>query len=87
MAKAIRMALRNCEDEVIQPEHLGISLNNADSQKIASSMMLHDPEAEKRKIVEVLETVRYNKSKAAKMLQIDRKTLDKRIEKYGIITP
>lgn len=87
MAKAVRMALRNCEDEVIQPEHLGISLNNADSQKIATSMMLHDPDEERRKITEVLETVRYNKSKAAKMLQIDRKTLDKRIEKYGIIIP
>ena len=50
-------------------------------------MMLHDPDEERRKITEVLETVHYNKSKAAKMLQIDRKTLDKRIEKYGIIIP
>lgn len=87
VAKRVKMALRNCDDEVIEPEHLGISLSDTDSQRLASSMMLHDPESEKRKITEVLESVHYNKSKAAKILRIDRKTLDKRIEKYGISIP
>ena len=40
---------------------------------------------ERQLIIEVLEKVRYNKSKAAQMLNIDRKTLYNKLEKYNII--
>ena len=39
---------------------------------------------EKEMIEKVLQEVRYNKSKAAKLLNIDRKTLYYKIEKYHI---
>lgn len=39
---------------------------------------------ERNLIIEALVKSKYNKSKAAKMLQIDRKTLYNKIEKYGI---
>lgn len=39
---------------------------------------------EKNLIIETLNKVKYNKSKAAKLLNIDRKTLYSKMEKYGI---
>lgn len=43
-------------------------------------------EAHERKlIIEVLQKVKYNKSKAAQMLNIDRKTLYNKLEKYNIV--
>lgn len=39
---------------------------------------------EKEKIIQILKEVKYNKSKAARMLNIDRKTLYLKIEKYRI---
>ncbi len=39
---------------------------------------------EREKIIQMLQEVRYNKSKAAKLLNIDRKTLYAKMEKYGI---
>lgn len=43
-------------------------------------------EAHERKLIlEVLEKVKYNKSKAAQLLNIDRKTLYNKLEKYNIV--
>ena len=39
---------------------------------------------EKNLIIETLNKVKHNKSKAAKMLNIDRKTLYSKMEKYGL---
>jgi two-component system response regulator HydG len=39
---------------------------------------------EKDMIIRTLEAVKFNKSKAARILKIDRKTLYLKIEKYGI---
>ena len=39
---------------------------------------------EKNLIIETLNKVKHNKSKAAKMLNIDRKTLYSKMEKYSI---
>lgn len=41
-------------------------------------------EAEKNKIIEVLQSVNHNKSKAARILKIDRKTLYNKMSKYNI---
>jgi len=59
------------------------------SSKSVSSSPVYDLKAlqesqEKEMILKTLKEVRYNKSKAARILNIDRKTLYLKIEKYGI---
>ncbi len=44
-------------------------------------------EVERRHILKVLEDAKYNKSKAAQILGIDRKTLHRKAQKYGIVLP
>jgi two-component system, NtrC family, response regulator HydG len=57
--------------------------------KVTSDVPIYDLKAlqetqEKEMIVKTLQEVRYNKSKAARILNIDRKTLYLKMEKYGI---
>lgn len=47
-------------------------------------LKLHSEAHERQLILDVLQKAKYNKSKAAQMLNIDRKTLYNKIEKYGI---
>ncbi len=47
-------------------------------------LKLHSEAHERQLILDVLQKTKYNKSKAAQMLNIDRKTLYNKIEKYGI---
>src|SRR5690606_29389694 len=47
-------------------------------------LKLHNEQHERNLIIEVLNQTRYNKSKAAKLLNIDRKTLYNKMEKYDI---
>ena len=60
----------------------------ADLQEAAplplSAMPLRNEEAEKRHIVEVLRQTGNNKSRAAQLLAIDRKTLYNKLKQYGI---
>ncbi len=49
-----------------------------------NNMALHDEETEKQHILDVLKHTGYNKSKAALLLSIDRKTLYNKIKLYGI---
>jgi two-component system response regulator HydG len=48
------------------------------------TLILHSEDDEKLKIIQALEKAKYNKSKAAKLLQIDRKTLYNKLDKYNI---
>lgn len=49
-------------------------------------LKLLQEETEKERIRSVLDQVRYNKTKAAKLLNIDRKTLYHKMERYGLNT-
>ncbi len=58
-------------------------------QKTSATPQIYDLKAlqetqEKEMIIKTLQEVRFNKSKAARILNIDRKTLYLKIEKYGI---
>ncbi len=68
------------------PEDMVFSLkNNAAGQDMAGDDLKSQSEAHERQlIIEVLQKVKYNKSKAAQMLNIDRKTLYNKLDKYQI---
>lgn len=62
----------------LRSEHFHVPVQNTVDLKVISE------DIEKKKIVEALEKVKYNKSKAAQMLNIDRKTLYNKIRLYGL---
>lgn len=70
------------ESEVVHDLAEAISLSVVDSSGV--DLKLRNEEHERNLIMDVLQKTRYNKSKAAKILNIDRKTLYNKMEKYGI---
>jgi two-component system response regulator HydG len=67
------------------PAEMITAMDGAQSQKPAGSDLKALQETHEKEMIEkVLQEVRYNKSKAAKLLNIDRKTLYYKIEKYHI---
>src|SRR3546814_804886 len=68
------------------PEDMVQSLkNNINSYDISGDDLKSKSEAHERQlIIEVLQKVKYNKSKAAQLLNIDRKTLYNKLDKYQI---
>ncbi|MDH4295575.1 MAG: sigma-54 dependent transcriptional regulator [Cyclobacteriaceae bacterium] len=73
--------------QALPPEMLNvvrnIPLNAAASGPVYDLKALQESQ-EKEMIIKTLKEVRYNKSKAARILNIDRKTLYSKMEKYGI---
>ena len=85
-----RAVLLSSEDKItaraLPAEMLENIRENANRQKTAG---VYDLKAlqevqEREMIVKTLQEVRYNKSKAARILNIDRKTLYLKMDKYGI---
>ena len=65
----------------------GLSIAPASSQPVTSSttdLKALQEEQEKQMILKVLKDTKYNKSKTAKLLNIDRTTLYAKIKHYGI---
>ena len=70
----------NTLPKVVTENATNIVSNTYDTDNLKS---LKD-KLEKQKIIAALEKTRYNKSKAAELLQIDRKTLYNKLKQYGI---
>jgi two-component system response regulator HydG len=70
--------LQALPSEVLHNQGTVISSSNTTDLKELESTM------ERQKILEAMEKVRYNKSKAAKLLNIDRKTLYNKLKLYGL---
>lgn len=71
------------------PEEMVFAIRNQDSDVLPPAadnpdLRLHSEAHERKLIMDVLQKAKYNKSKAAQMLNIDRKTLYNKMEKYGI---
>src|SRR5690606_22777357 len=84
-----RLILRTPEGEAATvdalPEDMRYSiLKSAPPKTNAANLKKLQEEHEKEMITNVLHQVRFNKSKAARILQIDRKTLYYKLEKYQI---
>lgn len=87
----VKRAVLLTTGELIQPESLPQEILQANT--IESSIKVEDNvgllksiagSAERQAIIEVLEKVNYNKSKAAELLKIDRKTLYNKLKLYSI---
>ena len=79
MRNTVMRAALLAQGNPIRVEHLGIDMNIDKSINI-----LHDPDSERTKIVSTLQKCSGNKSKAAAMLGIDRKTLYNKLKLYQI---
>lgn len=66
------------------PDEMMISVNHQNAPGGSSDLKAVNEQNEKTLITETLIKVRHNKSKAAKILNIDRKTLYAKMERYGI---
>ena len=79
MRNTVMRAALLAQGNPIRVEHLGIDMNIEKPINI-----LHDPDSERTKIVSALQKCSGNKSKAAAMLGIDRKTLYNKLKLYQI---
>ena len=79
MRNTVMRAASLAQGNPIRVEHLGIDMNIDKPINI-----LHDPDSERTKIVSALQKCLGNKSKAAAMLGIDRKTLYNKLKLYQI---
>ena len=79
MRNTVMRAALLAQGNPIRVEHLGIDMNIDKPINI-----LHDPDSERTKIVSALLNCSGNKSKAAAMLGIDRKTLYNKLKLYQI---
>lgn len=66
------------------PDEMMISVNQQTLPGSSSDLKAVNEQNEKTLIAETLIKAKHNKSKAAKMLNIDRKTLYAKMERYGI---
>ncbi|RZJ83383.1 MAG: sigma-54-dependent Fis family transcriptional regulator, partial [Chryseobacterium sp.] len=66
------------------PDEMTLSIEQSSTRNPGSDLKAQNEVNEKALIIETLQKVRYNKSQAAKLLNIDRKTLYSKMDKYDI---
>ena len=83
LRNVIRRATLFAENQEISAENLPVLKNKAQKAQVVDDMALQ-PGDEKEQILTALKKARGNKTVAAKLLQIDRKTLYNKMHLYGI---
>lgn len=76
----VRRAALFADTQYILPEHLSLP----ESVNISATVLPLRPEDERQRILDALNCTQGNKSQAAKLLQIDRKTLYNKMHQYNI---
>ena len=85
LRNVIRRSVLFSNGEIITPESLPIlTEKTTNNEKKTEISLLREPDQEKEIILEALQRVNGNKTRAAQLLQIDRKTLYNKIHLYGI---
>jgi two-component system response regulator HydG len=89
MADSDQLYKKDLPSEIVNPEIVNLNKNedtNIDTSK-TQSLILKDvtAEAEKNAIVRVLSLANNNKTKAAEILGVDRKTLYNKLNTYGLL--
>ena len=84
MKNVVMRATLLCGGEFITADLLPAELTAPKPSEEKPSVLLHDPEYEKDRILSALKTTGGNKSLAAKMLGIDRKTLYNKLRSYNL---
>lgn len=84
MKNIIKRATLLAQGSLITPLELGTEIFDASGLNHSSNIALKDEETEKQHILEALRQTGNNKSRAAQLLNIDRKTLYNKLKLYGI---
>lgn len=82
--RAVLLTREGMIQKNVLPVQLVLPEYSIEETGAAKDLKSNFEEQEKSLIIKTLEEVRYNKSKAAKILNMDRKTLYNKIEKYNI---
>ncbi|KEO74473.1 sigma-54-dependent transcriptional regulator [Anditalea andensis] len=82
--RAVLLTKEGMVQKSVLPVQLVLPEYSIEETGAAKDLKSSFEEQEKSLIIKTLEEVRYNKSKAAKILNMDRKTLYNKIEKYSI---
>lgn len=78
----VKRSVLLCRGDKIGVEQLNMSMGNTQSK--TKDLALHNDDEEKERILAALRSCGGNKSKAALLLGVDRKTLYNKLQKYGI---
>lgn len=81
MKNLVRRATLLAQDDIIRLADLSPSLQ---TPAATTGLQLHNEDSEKQRILQALEATGGNKSKAAQLLGVDRKTLYNKLKLYGL---
>uniref|UniRef100_UPI003FED4BF2 helix-turn-helix domain-containing protein n=1 Tax=Prevotella sp. TaxID=59823 RepID=UPI003FED4BF2 len=81
LANVVKRAVLLARDAYITPTELSQAMGPQHQEPV---LALHDESAERQRILSALQQTAGNKSKAARLLGIDRKTLYNKLERLGI---
>lgn len=84
MQNAIKRAVLLCQDDYVSLLHLPIEIASYTGERQDKTQSLYKNKHEKDLIIEALQKTNGNKSKAARLLDIDRKTLYNKLKQYDI---